>query len=335
MYPLQFLWLVSMAAVVPLAFSYTMKVHHWRLRSALVIVAAATDNQGIDQESARVVADATHKKHERRKRVGAVFPHGRPPPFLALITEEDACDSDARTNATLIALQRAVSTNLVDLVSVRVRSVGATAENDTQMQSNHEDRMQRIVRQLMAWSEESSGQFRVVVSSNWIETGLRAGAHGVHFKEAHQERIQSTRQLYRTLRHANDDYAGELLVGTSTHSVESAVTAWKRHGPDYFFAGTCFATLSHPEKARDDLEGPALPAQVAAALDKLCSAPDRKRPAVLAIGGLDATNCQAQVTIGSYVDGANADGIATIRAVLCDQDPFTAVQTIKQSMMSA
>jgi thiamine monophosphate synthase len=50
---------------------------------------------------------------------------------------------------------------------------------------------------------------------------------------------------------------------------------------------------------------------------------------------LDATNCQAQVTTGFYVDGAKADGIATIRAVLCDQDPYAAVQTIRQSMMSA
>jgi thiamine monophosphate synthase len=238
-----------------------------------------------------------------------------------------------------IVMQRAVSTHLVDLVSVRVRSSAGLPqpENDPQ-QCDHEKRLQRLVRQLVAWSAESnSNQFRVVVSSNWIEAGLHAGAHGVHFKEAHQERIESARQLYRALRHTNDDSVGELLVGTSTHSVESAVAAWQHYKPDYFFAGTCFATRSHPEKADQDLQGPALPAQVAAALDKLCATAGRDgtRPAVLAIGGLDAINCQAQVTTGSYVAGANADGIATIRAVLCDQDPFAAVHTMKQSMMLA
>jgi thiamine monophosphate synthase len=351
-YAAALLWLAQqhVAVVVPLAFSSLKVPRCWRLYSA---GSNPQQYKGIDHKAAAcaVVSSTTVNETSPRGCVAtAVFPHGRQPPFLALITEEDACDSDARTNATLNALQRAVSTNLVDLVSVRIRSVGEkTAENDVQpqKQDSYEQRLQRMVRQLVAWSEEeSNNQFRVVVSSNWIEAGLYAGAHGVHFKQAHQHWIEPTRQFYRTLRrqHSNDgnhSVGVELLVGTSTHSVESAVAAWQRYGPDYFFAGTCFATPSHPEKIKTDLlEGPALPAQVAAALldhQLHCSGAavhDGNRPSVLAIGGLDATNCQAQVTTGSFVDGAKADGIATIRAVLCHPDPFIAVQTIKQSMLS-
>lgn len=253
-----------------------------------------------------------------------IFPHLKRPPYLALITERSSCDSDAHVQAALTALYAAVSTNQVDLVSVRV-NVPETGISPRQ----HKARLIQMVKQLLEWSSSISyHSFRVVVSSDWIEPEiLQTGVHGIHFKETHREKIPPARQLYERL------HPGQaLLVGTSTHTVESAVDAWERYRPDYFFAGTCFETESHPEKRGDDLEGPAFPAEVCRALDDLLFLPKQERPAVLAIGGLDASNCRDQVTRGYYVPDSNADGIATIRAVLQAKDPGEAVRAILQSM---
>lgn len=264
----------------------------------------------------------------------AIFNHSNPP-FLAVITESYSCDSDSNVHAALDALYKAVSTDDVDLVSVRVDAV--CQETDAVRHCLHQARLEQLVRQLVAWSDISDGKknrFRVVVSSDWIEAGIRAGAHGVHFKERHRDRIPATRDLYRHT-HNTDDRADPLLVGTSTHSVASALSAWEACRPDYIFAGTCFATLSHPEKSNaNDLEGPALPALVAKALTEHLSTTSggthSQRPPVFAIGGMDTTNCQDQVTKGSYVPDSNADGIATIRTVLKSSDPAGTVRLIKQ-----
>lgn len=268
------------------------------------------------------------------------------PPYLALITERCSCDSDERVAAALEALRAAVSTGLVDLVSVHVNIIPDQKDFNKAMPLN-EARLVKMVKQLVEWSHginSSSSScsnatttaihpFRVVVSSDWMEVGIRAGAHGVHFKETHRELIPEARKLYQELHHISDSDS-ELLVGTSTHTVDSAVAAWKLYQPDYFFAGTCFETESHPEKSGDDLEGPAFPAQVCQALDDMELLPSSllRRPAVLAIGGLDASNCREQVIRGSFVPDSNADGIATIRAVLQAGDPAEAVRSIKRNM---
>lgn len=264
------------------------------------------------------------------------FPHSDPP-YLALVTEACSCDSDEHVAAALEALEAAVATNLVDVVSVRVR----VPERDAAVML-HEARLVRLVRQLLRWSSSSSRRrsdapgrnnaFRVVVSSDYEVAGIMAGAHGVHFKEAHRARIPQARQLYQQVHNNDGRSSSTLLVGTSTHTVESALGAWKDYRPDYFFAGTCFETESHPEKSSGDLEGPAFPATVCRALEQQLSGETKKRPAVLSIGGLDATNCRGQVSRGHYVPGACADGIATIRAVSQADDPAGAVRAIAGTM---
>lgn len=107
--------------------------------------------------------------------------------------------------------------------------------------------------------------------------------------------------------------------------MESATSAFEVHRPDYISVGTCYSTMSHPEKTTGMLEGPELPGQVCRALQKLAG---RKRPKLLAIGGLDASNCHIPVEYG-------ADGIATIRAVLGAEDPADSVHAIRANMMNA
>jgi thiamine monophosphate synthase len=89
--------------------------------------------------------------------------------------------------------------------------------------------------------------FQVVVSSDWVSAAVEAKAHGVHVKEMHRHLMQDIRRKL----------GGEPLIGTSAHSVESAVSAFEIHRPDYIFVGTCYATQSHPGKIV--LEGPELP----------------------------------------------------------------------------
>jgi len=115
----------------------------------------------------------------------------------------------------------------------------------------------------------------------------------------------------------------DVLIGTSAHSVQSAVEAWCLYHPDYLNVGTCYLTESHPEKGVEDLEGPLLPGQVTWALDQLAG---QNRPKVLAVGGIDESNCHEPVL--SY----GADGIATIRAVLHASEPKDVVGQIKKNM---
>jgi thiamine monophosphate synthase len=107
--------------------------------------------------------------------------------------------------------------------------------------------------------------------------------------------------------------------------VESASSAFEVYRPDYIFVGTCYSTMSHPEKTTGMLEGPKLPGQVCRTLQKLAG---KKIPKVLAIGGLDASNCHIPVEYG-------ADGIATIRAVMGAEDPVDSVRSIRANMMNA
>jgi hypothetical protein len=104
-----------------------------------------------------------------------VFPLSSPP-YLAIITDRDACDSEIKLQAALKALYAAVSTGQVDLVSVRVN-----------VMSSDKDLGRRVVeltRQLMNWSDEHS--FQVVVSSDWVSAAVEVKAHGVHVKEMHR-----------------------------------------------------------------------------------------------------------------------------------------------------
>jgi thiamine-phosphate diphosphorylase len=209
--------------------------------------------------------------------------------------------------AALKSLHSAVSTGQVDLVSVRINVISSNRDIGKNVVS--------FTRRLMEWSDELRS-FQVVLSSDWVDAAVEAKAHGVHVKESHRHRIPDIRSRFSTFR-------GEsTLIGTSAHSVDSALSAFEVHRPDYIFVGTCYSTQSHPEKIV--LEGPELPGQVCRALEKVAG---RKRPKVLAIGGLDASNCH--IPVGKY----GADGIATIRAVLQAEDPADSVRSIITNMV--
>lgn len=165
--------------------------------------------------------------------------------------------------------------------------------------------------------------FKVVCSSDWVEAAVLGGAHGVHVKEHHLPQIPSIRERL-SITNSN------CWIGTSAHSVESAVNSYREYQPDYYFVGTCFLTASHPEKSSEaGLEGPKLPGNVQRALSKAAAGQQSSMaPKVMAIGGIDASNCHIPVEFG-------ADGVAVIRAVLRAEDPAKAVADMQSSMKAA
>ena len=226
-------------------------------------------------------------------------------PFIAVITEPDACHSQERMNETIQAIQSAVSSRKVALVSIRTSKIDEMFPLE-----DFEERVVELTRQIVSLSQ--TYPFLVVVSSDWVLSAVKAGAHGIHVKESHQARIPDIRRLF----------SYRPIIGTSSHAIDSALDAWSLFQPDYFFAGTCYSTASHPEKSLDDLEGPGFPGRIKIALlEKGCTSP------VLAIGGIDEHCCGEPVRLG-------ADGIATIRAVLQSQCPEETIKTMYSQMIS-
>ena len=295
------------------------------------------------------VSSATQAKTQLQN-LTLAFPHSKAP-YLAVITESHSCDSDEAMMTALQQLNQAMSSNQIDLISVRI----APLLEDNDLKKIQEKRVYQMTRQLVEWSDSSETEqescavgrtaaqenqaaaVRIVVSSEWIDAAIEARAHGIHFKESHQHRIPTIRQWL--LDSPRNGSLCPFLIGTSAHSVESARQAWLAYQPDYFFVGTCYQSLSHPEKSVSDLEGPQLPGRVRRALEQLVLHPEDDKdnvgahrrhrlrpPPVLAIGGIDANNCQEPV------QRYGADGVATIRAVLHAQDPSGIVQLMKQNM---
>lgn len=228
----------------------------------------------------------------------------RDPPYLAVITEPNACDSAERVNATINAVSSAVSTDKVALVSVRVVKPNHVSHDE------FEKRVVDLTSKLVAMSLKHS--FHVVVSSDWVDAAIQSGSHGIHVKEHHQPRIPEIQTRFAPR---------VPLIGTSAHSVSSALEAASLYHPDYFFVGTCYATESHPEKV--DLEGPTLPGKVCRALEEQ---EGETKPVVLAIGGIDEENCAKPAR--EY----GADGVAAIRSVLQSTDPAISVENMIRNM---
>ena len=255
-----------------------------------------------------------------------VIPPGNPP-YLALITEPDACADTLRAEATLQTIAKAVSTGKVNLVSIRL-----TRPSDDKEYQATLARALLLTQRLVELAEELH-TFRVVCSSDWIELAMQASAHGIHVKESHLSKIPSIRQ---------DAWREDLLIGTSTHSVDSAKKSYATYRPDYYFVGTCFLTASHPEKSIHELEGPMLPGQVRQALleeiakesNSLPTTTNNNNinhyycPIIFGIGGIDESNCD-----GPMVHGA--DGVAVIRAILQAPDPAQATLRIHEKMKLA
>ena len=230
------------------------------------------------------------------------------PPFLAIITEPNTCDSQEQMNDALKAIEAAVSTQLVSLVSIRIiKSETSTSQEEM------ETRVKELTKRILKLQETNS--FHLVVSSDWVSTIDSSSGVGVHVRESHRTMINSIRKRL----------GQGVLIGTSAHSVESAVDAVTTYAPDYLFVGTCYETNSHPEKGAALLEGPSLPGQVSIAIrTKFVMA-----PIVLAIGGIDETNCsEPVVTFG-------ADGVALIRAVLQAPNPNDVVRKIHRAMQDS
>ena len=295
--------------------------------------------------------------------------------YIAIITETDACDTRQRMEETYVAIQQAVSTGYVTLVSIRLEKIqnkieklenqqGEEELNDEQ--TNEQELLAiELTKKLVQLSSEMSSlstksksnshrasslhspsrSFHVVCSSDWITVALQGGAHGVHFKEKHLSMIPTLR---RNLLHTTTKPPKPILIGTSTHSIESAIQSYTKYQPDYYFVGTCYLTQSHPEKtSTDELEGPQLPGQVKHAITKLLlNGPDEQQqqqqqqqqqeeevkplppiPIIYAIGGINDTNCFEPVQI------YGADGVAVIRYVLAATDPALAVTNLHTNML--
>jgi thiamine monophosphate synthase len=73
-------------------------------------------------------------------------------------------------------------------------------------------------------------------------------------------------------------------------------------------------TQSHPEKEKDQLEGPAFPGRIKEEMTRIFTNSTSRVPIVFAIGGIDETNCHEPVQFG-------ADGVGVIRSVMRAADP--------------
>jgi thiamine-phosphate pyrophosphorylase len=137
-------------------------------------------------------------------------------------------------------------------------------------------------------------------------------------KEAHLKHIPDWIPLF--------DY--DILIGTSAHSIESALKSSVLYRPHYYFVGTCFLTESHPEKSEAELEGPLLPGKIKESLRIDGRGDTNYSIPVFAIGGIDETNCCIPIEAG-------ADGVAVIRSVLKADQPEYVVSIMYKIMKTA
>lgn len=295
-----------------------------------------------------------------------LFPTHRP--LLAIITETDACDTEEKMKHTYETVKKATSTSKVDLVSVRLSLPPRCDKTGGENQFYDEvlERACRLTKQLVALSNmqkrenqskkpddndrnadtRPDSSFVVVCSSDLVSVAVDARANGVHVKEHHLNKLSDI----------VDQFEYPIVVGTSTHSAESALGSYcgddsdgtrkstiSQPKPHYYFVGTCYLTASHPEKTlQSQLEGPELPGRVKQALqDKFESmqldgessidkvhkntTSEVSLPRIMAIGGIDETNCHEPVALG-------ADGVAVIRAVLQADHPIDRVEEMQAAM---
>ena len=256
---------------------------------------------------------------------------GTSPPYLAVLTELDACSSIQRVKETIDTIDKATSDGNVNLVVIRVDDDA----NDDDNSLLHKWSLLKSLAEL-----KSRRKFRLVVNND-VDIVLQAlsqniNVDGVHVKEHNKHLIPSIRsQLEHAIACCSSKDNNDIIIGTSCHSIQSAQTSYDQsltRGPDYLFVGTCYLTQSHPEKVSvDQLEGPSLPGRVKKYLYKLFNGNNEQQdmssppPVIFAIGGIDETNCHEPVTFG-------ADGVATIRTVMQAFDPRSAAQCIKNAI---
>lgn len=253
--------------------------------------------------------------------------NGKAPPFLAVLTETDACDSECHMQKTIDTLQRVLghkNSQNVDLIVIRVNASNA---EDAEEANIFQQRVVSITKNIMQlkhkiYSQDEFHPFLVIVNDN-IEAAFDGEADGVHVKEYNTESIPSIR---RRMNIQQSNSSNNFIIGTSTHDVDSAIKIWRSYEPDYFFVGTCYLTSSHPEKkSLQDLEGPKLPGKVKAELEKnikKSSLSPARMPIIFAIGGINEMNCHEPL----------ADGVAVIKGVMGAADPDSVVSRMKARM---
>jgi len=249
---------------------------------------------------------------------------------------------------TLKTLQNALGTynadHGIDLISIRViPPLGDNDEDDVgDDNSAFHRRLIELIREIMRIKKQqkllSNYQDYKVVVNDHVEAAVIAQADGVHVKERHVKDIPLIRAKFEDYTSANiaeDEerrtQESSIIIGTSAHTIESAVENWKCYQPDYFFVGTCYLTQSHPEKDAAKLEGPTLPGLVKRCLLNETGSGVEGRttairpPVIFAIGGIESSNCHEPVKYG-------ADGVAVIRSVMQASNPADVVQRIKSVM---
>jgi len=156
-----------------------------------------------------------------------------------------------------------------------------------------------LVARALADTARSAGAWLVV--NDRVDVALADGADGVHLGERSLP-VETARRLL----------GGAGRVGASVHAVGAATDA-ARQGAEWIFAGTIYATPSHPGL---EGRGPGFVAEVAAAAGGV---------PVLAIGG---------VTPGrvSEVAAAGAAGVAVIRGVWDAAHPLDAAREYLQEL---
>ena len=261
-------------------------------------------------------------------------------PYIALLTEPDACSSLSKVENTIQAIDNATKDGNVNLVVVRV--------NDNDTQGSEASVLKWALLKRLA-DMKKTRQFLLVVNDD-VDIVLKALSEnipvdGVHVKEYKSHLIPSIRSKLEHVSicsfNTTSHHQNNIIIGTSCHSIESGRKSYELspRGPDYLFVGTCYLTQSHPEKdSTDQLEGPTLPGKVKKDLyhfynnandnggdndgTKITLPP----PIIFAIGGIDQHNCHEPVI--SY----GADGVATIRTVIQASNPSEVVQCMKSAM---
>ncbi|MFP3948907.1 MAG: thiamine phosphate synthase [Longimicrobiales bacterium] len=132
-----------------------------------------------------------------------------------------------------------------------------------------------------------------------VDVALAVGADGVHLGRRSLSPTTARRLL-----------GLDVPVGVSVHSLEEGVEA-RDEGADYLFAGTIYASSSHPDRAAS---GTGLLKELSEGVDR----PHARLP-VIAIGGMNPARVPEITAVGAY-------GAASISAIWDADDPAGAVR---------
>ena len=189
------------------------------------------------------------------------------PPYTCLITRGESNPSNYPSEKPKILESiREAAADGVHLIQIREKALSA-----------------RLLFDLVSEAVQVTAETRsLIVVNDRPDISIAAGADGVH--------LPGNSIPPHVVRNA---FAGDLVIGVSTHSIEQARSAAKS-GADYIFFGPVFETPGKPEPV-----GPSV-------LENVCS--ELGKFPVIALGGIDQNNVMQVLRAG-------AAGIAAIRAL--------------------